>query len=158
MAAEVSWFLSGFQPAMQASAFGVWHSRSTACFLALEAWLPPHWVFIISGRQLWPPSGEPLHQAKMWCLSQNQSQGQSQSPSKPQSSLYALKFFHIIHTMPDNKVAFNTAMLYGLWRVYWNIATPSLYKFLMKRLSISKIFFRQPQFDTTEPDDAPGEE
>ena len=35
---------------------------------------------------------------------------------------------------------------------------PSLYKFLMKRLTISKIFFRQPQFDTTEPDDAPGKE
>ena len=42
---------------------------STAfCFLMLRTWLSPHWAFIISERQLWPPLGEPLDPAKMLCL------------------------------------------------------------------------------------------
>jgi len=46
---------------------------------------------------------------------------------KPNSSFNGLTFFHIIYMMSDNKlveIAFNTAMLYGLWRVYWDIANP----------------------------------
>ena len=47
--------------------------ESTAfSFLTLESWLSPHWAFIISERQLWPPFGEPLNPAKMLRLKREQ--------------------------------------------------------------------------------------
>ena len=80
---------------------------------------------------------------------------------KPNSSLNGFKFFHIIYTMSDNKlveIAFNTAMLYGLWTVYWDIANPLTVQTSDEVVHHIKDIFRPPRFDTSELGDIPGKE
>lgn len=60
--------------------------------------------------------------------------------------------------MSDNKLVeidFNTAMLYGLWRVYWDIATVQTFDEAVHHM---KDIFRPPWFDTSELGDIPGKE
>ena len=99
------------------------------CFLELEVGLSPLWVFIISERRLWPPSGEPPHPAKMLCLRQKQ----SQSPTQPQSSVNGLKFFHIIYLQPCQTRSWSNILsalqCFTACGSYWDIAQPPTKQF-----------------------------
>lgn len=63
--------------------------------------------------------------------------------------------------MSDNKLVeidFNTAMLYGLWRVYWDIVNPLTVQTFHEAVHHMKDIFRPPWFDTSELGDIPGKE
>ena len=49
-------------------------------------------------------------------------------------------------------------MLYGLWRVYWDIAIPLTVQIFDEAVYHIKDIFRPPRFDTTETGDAPDKE
>lgn len=63
--------------------------------------------------------------------------------------------------MSDNKLVeidFNTAMLYGLWRVYWDIANPLTVQTFDEAVHHMKDIFRPPRIDTSELGDILGKE
>lgn len=86
---------------------------------------------------------------------------QTPAPSEDVAPVNGLKFFHIIETaLSDNKlvkIAFSTAMVYGLWRVYWDIAQPLTEQMFEEAFDNIKDIVITPHYDT-EPGVKPGEQ
>ena len=65
------------------------------------------------------------------------------------------------YMMSNNKlveIVFNTAMLYSLWTVYWDIANSLTVKIFHEAVDHIKDIFQPPRFDRCERDDIPWKE